>query len=383
MSDGPETKVASVLAQVQMRHLFKSHPEMLPAKHDISTYLKTSSIDSSFGSHEGCILTAAHAKDNKRVSGSYRPHILAFPSGESGHILHLMTLKPETRGWTGRKDARLETLEFTGHAEHGFWTGTGGSIRQIVSADDERRSDPWLAVRQDTSITVFQPVYGELLHATNTPVMNATTSRSSLLHPNPVVTLTPDRTTSRSHVDFAFNPFYARQFAVVDDSGRWSIWDVEYAGGRKNWNVLVPGRDGNIFEDQIKDDLNLKNSDPGHADGWHKVLWICNINTIVVCDRRRLAVFDVAPAPERLDVPKFLPVKGDDWIFDVMRSPTNMNHLFVLTSSRIYWINIVPAGRLEKTKVLLSYRHYRDENDETMRMTVVADRHGKVSKLQY
>lgn len=390
MSDELEANVtSSVLAQAQMRQLFESHPETLPARQEISTYWRTSGMDSSFAIHEGCLLTAAHAKDNKRISGSHRPLILASPSGDAGHILQLSKFKAEIRGWTDQRDARLQILDPAGVIEHGYWTGTGGAIRQIASADDdERRTDPWLAVRQDTVITVFQPVYGQLLHTATTPVSNKTISHSSLLHPNPVVSLTPDRTASRSHVDFSFNPFYARQFAVVDESGRWSIWNVENPAGRKSWTILVPGRNGDISEDQPKDDLPLKGPVSGHADGWHKVLWICNVNTILVCDRHRLAVFDVASAPERIEVPDFLPGKGNDWIMDVMRSPTNMNHLFVLTSSRIYWIAVVPAGRIdEKTKVILSYRHYRDENDEMMRLTTVASNtreHSKFSpKNQY
>jgi RNA polymerase I-specific transcription initiation factor RRN6 len=70
-------------------------------------------------------------------------------------------------------------------------------------------------------------------------------------------------------------------------------------------------------------------------------------------------------------------------MLDAKRSPEHYNHLFILTTSRIFWLEIVPPGEHggdvntpASIKVILSFRHFRDTNDETLRLTLVNDELG-------
>jgi RNA polymerase I-specific transcription initiation factor RRN6 len=54
--------------------------------------------------------------------------------------------------------------------------------------------------------------------------------------------------------------------------------------------------------------------------------------------------------------------------------------LYVLTTSRVYWVEAVPVDEDRQggdgfagARVLLSYRHFRNPDDETMRLTVIND----------
>jgi RNA polymerase I-specific transcription initiation factor RRN6 len=367
-----------------MKWLLRSHPETFPANQTISAALKTQSPSAStFPIHEGCLLNSARAKDINRVSGSHRPIILAFPSGASGQILHLLRPTPETRGWKNQSEARLKLLD-PNSIEHGYWNGTGGPIRQIASAEENGlKAGPWLGVRQDTVITIFEPKYGMLRGSRGLALSRAEKTPTSLLHPNPVVTLPVDRTVSRCHVDFSFNPFYPRQFAVIDDLGRWSIWNMENLHDKGSSRILSPGRRGELSEASVQYGSDLKESShPEHFDGWHKVMWACDVDTIVVCSRRCIAVFNVKSNPERLQSPDFLSAKGAEWIVDAVRSPAHPDQVFVLTTAQIYWMKVIPAGDEDQSvKVLQSYRHAGDANAETMKLTVVNGDSSKFSQF--
>lgn len=261
--------------------------------------------------------------------------------------------------------------------ERGYWVGIGGAIQQIESADDENESGTWLAVRQDTLITIFRPLYGKLHRATGSSTGYEQLSFTSRLNPNPVAALTTERAKSENYMDVSFNPWYARQFAIVDARGQWSIWDLERLHGKGSPEELLSGKSGHFYEDYNSNPTS-KVPQNDHADGWYRIMWACNINTMVICNRRNIAVFDIKSVPTRLRSLEIFTKNSTEWILDMKRSPEHLNHLFILTSSRIFWIEVVPTTKDREDqstftglKVILSYQHFRDSNDKTLRLTVV------------
>lgn len=197
--------------------------------------------------------------------------------------------------------------------------------------------------------------------------------------PFSVVAFPVVQSSDHNHADVAFNPLYNRQIALVDQSGRWSIWDYEPRHSKKTLPKLVAGKSGQILDDYDPDPI-LRIPEHSLIDGWHRIFWVCNLTTILVCSRTHLAVFDIKSNPSRLDSTEFLVSKGIEIILDIKRSAGNLNHVFVLTSSRIYWIEVVPPGENGDgsevpggVKMILSYRHFRNENDDTMRLTTLQD----------
>ena len=81
--------------------------------------------------------------------------------GGAGHVLRLIKPRTESRGWVKQSGASLSVLD-PNSPEVGYWLGDGGTIHQVVSADDEHGPGTWFAVRQATVITIFRPVYGRL-----------------------------------------------------------------------------------------------------------------------------------------------------------------------------------------------------------------------------
>jgi len=370
----------SQVAKSQTRWLSKTRPETFPANTITSALAKTHDASQAELARSGSLLTVGRAVDVDRISKSRRPRIFCVPCGGAGHILQLIRPSTERRGWGKHSAAKLSLLEFDS-SERGYWVGTGGAIRQIESAADENESGTWLAVRQDTIITIFRPLYGRLHHSVGPSTGLRSTNSSSRLNPNPVATLTSDRKTSENYMDVSFNPWYARQFATVDASGHWSIWDIERQGGRNLSEHLVSGKRGEFY-DGFDPDPATKVTAEDHADGWYRILWACNISTLVVCNRRHIAVIDINSTLVRLSRAEILTGNSTEWMLDTKRSPEHLNHLFVLTTSRIFWLEIVPPGKdggdqnTAGIKVILSFRHFRDPNDETLRLTLVHDGSG-------
>ena len=377
----------SQITKSQSRWLLKNRPETFPANTITSVLAKAHDAVRTEHCRSGSLLTVGRAVDADRISRSRRPRILCKPCGGAGHVLQLIKPDIERRGWGRYSAAKLMLLELE-PSERGYWAGTGGAIRQIESADDENESGAWLAVRQDTIITIFRPLYGRLHHFASPTTGFCPIDSSSRLNPNPVATLATERITTEDYMDVSFNPWYARQFAVVDARGYWSIWDLERQNGKGSPEKLIPGKKGNLNDGHDQDLVSRPPID--HADGWYRILWACNINTIVVCNRLEIAVIDITSAFVRLQSIEILTGNSTEWMIDLKRSSEHLNYLFILTTCRIFWVEVFPPGEdgedqiaSSGIKVKLSYRHFRDPNDETLRLTLVNDDPGMDSSTRH
>lgn len=367
----PIEKYIGNAAREQRRWLSKARPETFPANFISSTYSRDSSnIQAESSVPAGQLLAVGGAVDVSRMPAYRTEPIIAMPCGEAGNILRLLKPRVENYGWGIQSSVRLPLMDAS-IAEHGHWVGTGGRIQQVTFADDGKSSSTWLAIRQFSMITFFRPIYHISPVSAIKPDIFEVSFPPSKICANPVAVLNAQQNGSKILIDVSFNPYYARQFAVIDDAGSWSTWDIE---GRKKLNLIV-GKRGTMKDESI---IGSPSKLPVNADGWHHILWVANVSTIAVCDRRSLVLFDITAMPRRLRSCNLLPSNSTDWILDMKRSAIHSNHLYILTSSRIFWLEVVAVGEARKpdspgAKLILSYRHYRDSNDNTMKLVVLKD----------
>ena len=374
-----DTDKRSNFSRSQLRSLLRDHPELVPAKKILSNILATEPLEVLSSNELGGILAIGHATDVTRISGIRRPVIFAMPCGAAGHILRLVRPRQETRKWGKESSAQLHLLGDS-FSEQGYWKNLSGTIHQIVSSNSDSRSNTWLAMRQSTMITIFRPIYGNL--SNHDPAPNDTeTIGQSLLHANPVATISSKNGSISSHSDVTFNPWYPRQLAIIDTLGLWSIYNLEMSSQKKNNEQVMCVKSGTIHDNlssrNFSQDVNL-----GHADGWHRILWVCKFSIIAVCNRYHLAIFDVESHTKRLPTPAIIPIGSPDWIIDIKRCLSNNSHLFVLTSSQLFWIQVIPITLQNKNKIasaggkiLLSCRHFRGPGDDSIRLVPVQGSH--------
>ena len=182
--------------------------------------------------------------------------------------------------------------------------------------------------------------------------------------------------------DVAFNPWYNRQCAIIDQRGQWSIWDLE---GQKREGSLCDAKarqSGSVLDASSSENPDANTTG---EDGWASVCWAGNVSTLVACNRRHLAVFDLkSDPPARLKVPPLDLAQTPNWILDIRRSPINNSHFFVVTSSQVFKLEICgndlgvgPANWKAGAQILLSWRHFRDGDDISLRLEVMGSRDGK------
>jgi RNA polymerase I-specific transcription initiation factor RRN6 len=66
--------------------------------------------------------------------------------------------------------------------------------------------------------------------------------------------------------------------------------------------------------------------------------------------------------------------RQSEWILDVQRSTQNVPHFYVLTTSRLLWFDLTTAtsneyGSRTALRPRLTWRHFRDPEDTTLRMS--------------
>jgi RNA polymerase I-specific transcription initiation factor RRN6 len=113
-------------------------------------------------------------------------------------------------------------------------------------------------------------------------------------------------------------------------------------------------------------------------DAWARILWVGDVNTIFVCNRRHASIVGIKGGSfEYLPCPTLISSRTSDWILDVKRHPSARGTFFVLTSTELVLMTVITASEAVDAnvgpvgaRVLLSWRHYRGSEDFTLSMTV-------------
>jgi RNA polymerase I-specific transcription initiation factor RRN6 len=305
------------------------------------------------------------------AEGQSRParRIVAVPTGEAGNILRLIPLVKQRQGWGRDKSFWLEISSFS-DTENAYWADEAGPIQQLCFARSEARS-AFLAVRFPTKTILFRPVmHQQRKSASRSRFYNLPASR---VEPHPVVSIACDKTGGFSHADVTFNPDYQRQFGIVDRMGNWSVWDIE--GGQRGSGYSITA----VTAGLIAPESGIEDQEAHtREDGWARILWIGDVNTIIVCNRRRLQLYGLKGG-ETMPLDTFQPVPDHSphWILDIRKDPTNSRQLFVLTSSHLFLLAVIcqndAIGNDEVVPgagVVLSWAHFRGLDDITLQLHV-------------
>ena len=302
--------------------------------------------------------------------------IAAVASGLNGGVLRLVRLNKEYLSWGRNKGVHLSSQSLRG-GQVGYCSLGGGPIQQLCFSGTGSRPGAFLAVRTPSEIVMFRP----LLHPT--PVRSASMGVSENVYPssrldaNPVVTISAKQCGPVPAVDVSFNPWNHRGFAMVDQRGYWSVWELDQLPARHNerskWKV------SKLIEGRLDSNVDVEDLRVPEFDFWGRVLWIADASTILVASRKKLRIFNVDSkcSLQGVDVSGLgLSSRGTS-ILDIKPSPVNLADAFVITSSAIIWTQISPdvvtSGGDAKGpagKRLLAWTHFRDWHDRSLHLTL-------------
>ncbi|TQS37628.1 hypothetical protein Golomagni_01892 [Golovinomyces magnicellulatus] len=378
-----ENEIKSVIARSQSRRLLKTLPELYSNRDLIYSLISSNCCDYE-PLNTGTLLAVGHALDTKRFTGTRRPLIIASTSGNAADILQLQRPQQEIRGWRNGIKSNLSVLG-NKFAEIAYWTNTAGPIRQVTFSNTETEVSTWLAVRQNSIITIFRPYYDHTSNQSKTLNFSRNIFPPSPLHVNPVATVSCEENSSLTYSDVSFNPWSPRQFATINSHGYWTVYDLRKPHRSTPSEKVLHRNTGGIYDDD--NFAAASGSKFSLTDSWHRILWVCNSNTIVICNRSHIAIFDIKSESVRLQMPNIILIEGTEIILDITRSLSNSAQLFILTTSRIFWVQIASSKsiRFEKKdffaggKIILSHNHFRSPYDESLRLVPVKSE--KVSVL--
>lgn len=313
--------------------------------------------------------------------------IAALSGGASGELLRLALLTSEDIGLRDNWDGKIRRLTTAGGCQ-GWWPGNGSPVQQLCFAKTKNTRKQWLGVRYHGATSILCP----LLKPTPSPRRGTDhpTSRHqpSEIAANHITTISIQRTGGSDHADISFNPWNHRQFAIVDQEGVWGIWILEKQVYRNDLWTTRAGLSGHVsetFEAGPERGVSRQKTDTKHSKrtskyGWGAILWAGDGNTLVVANRRILSVYHISETLQRLKVPDLFLSETADWILDVRSSPLDDNHIFLTTSSRIFWLRVLPLNKNNDypdaepgISILLSWNHFRDRADSSVRMSILKD----------
>lgn len=303
--------------------------------------------------------------------------VVALPGGAAGEFIRVIQLIPEVVGWDGGSGVQLHDDVFQSRVQ-GLWCGNGSRIQQLQFAQSNDEPTEWLAVRYGGITSILRVI----LRATEVPTHHST-SRLPAIEENAefcielkqIITLSMQRSGGVPHAAVCFNPWNPRQFAVVDQSSHWTVWTIRSINKKTNVWTLDPGASGYLVGD-LTDDEEESAPSESKFDGWGAANWAGNGTCLLVCNRRRMVCFQLQDPPRPCLIPDLGLEKTTDWILDVKKAPTNPSHLFIATSSRVFWLRLTSehageAGQPQlNMKVLLSWTHFRNGLDVSLSMHI-------------
>lgn len=331
------------------------------------------------------LLDLGHAVDFENDdSGNRIVPIAVFASGECGNFISFRRIEEDTLEL--RQPTTWMRVPSIGETESAEWPTGGAPVRQICFSRTIEEKATWMAARFASSTTIFRPLYHRepvSMHVDrHSGYRSSNSTRNSRLDANALVEISSLRTGGFAHADVTFNPWYQRQFAIVDQGGNWSIWDISGRNrqNKGNWAATCV-REGSLPWLDNGDNLDHDNQ-PRH-DGWATIEWAGDVNSFIVSDRRcailyRMENEQIWPIPIELGLKR-----KSEWILDIIRSSSNVSHIFVLTTTQIFWLEITSSsdflgdGDTESSLYpRLSWRHFRDPEDTTLRLSPLLTNQG-------
>ncbi|KAH7398253.1 RNA polymerase I-specific transcription initiation factor RRN6-like protein [Pyrenochaeta sp. MPI-SDFR-AT-0127] len=363
----PESSTTSTSVQKYVRGLVHDYPQLVAGSESIPELaLVSAAIQTATATYDpliGSLLSFGSITLEDKYEDTRR--IAALPTGEAGNILRLAILTKERHGWAMDKSVWVEGPSLK-DADCGYWNEEAAPLQQVVFAQSEDRSS-LLAVRLPTRTVLLRPVYHRRRQAAKPSPHYSLPA--SVIDAHPILSIGLDETGGIPHVDVTFNPDFQFQIGLVDQKQTWSVWDIEH--GRKGDAYAI----SRLVQGPISPSEDF---DSAGEDGWSRILWIGDVNTLLVCNRRQLSIVGIkGDSFIYLPCPSLISQRSPDWILDVKRHPKDRGRFFVLTSTDLALIAVTTtsealdatAGEAGAT-IMMSWRHYRGADDFTLQICV-------------
>lgn len=362
-----------------LKKLGSTYPELAPAANLIPSFVQESEVTEELAFTNDILrselLTFGYVPTVKPdTSSTGTVPVAAIVGGTGGSSVRFVRMIPQQFRWRGNTNVTVNLI--TKGADFGSsWTGQDGPVQQLCFAPILKNMEAWLAIRYAATTKLVPLIVGSEgdLISPGLSLCHRLDERLRLRGNSPAsVALPIQRTGGSAHADVTFNPWIPRQYAIVDQKARWSIWDLEARPQRKELWKTVRLASGHLHDELAE---NQEENDVFN-DGWGRIIWLGNHTTVLVASRSLLTAFSINKPQRRVDVGGFGSAIQRERILDLERRPSDRYQVFVLTSTRILWLqsassdNQAGSNTAIKIHVLLAWKHLRDPADLSLKLNV-------------
>ncbi|KAL7270512.1 hypothetical protein RUND412_006778 [Rhizina undulata] len=332
------------------RHVTQDAPEAAPALEFLGPYLEESHVIATHTENTDPVIrnllsfgkAASHDPEGRE---SRNVNVAAWAMGPVGSELGLGLLGERRMREEGVENGREVVMPriFTDEERVAWYFGA--PIRQVRFAGGVGETGrPQLAVRTSASTTLFRPSRDHAVRALPTSC-----SVKELL------SISADDV---PHADVDFNPLYGRQLAIVDETGAWKVYELEGKSVNSRFSTVVKEYTSGSLHQSGEELL-------GGTDGWGRVTWGADVNSLVVAGRKKLALFDIREKGKGSVVNVVDIGDRDSWLLDISRGPEEQSKsLWMLTDKSVEWVD------LRMGKPVRSVNHWRHGEDRTLALEV-------------
>ncbi|KAL8674949.1 MAG: hypothetical protein Q9168_000652 [Polycauliona sp. 1 TL-2023] len=366
--------------------LVRHFPELAPCSGFLPSSVEPIRVDrESFADHNqtlservafGRAIHPCHHRNNPRTVP-----VVAFVGGAAGELVRVVQLTPETLGLDGATTTEFQGEIFQSRVQ-GLWYTSRGPVQQLQFANLLHEPTEWLAVRHGGATSILRITLREsevptLHRIPHVPLLAADVElRIELEH---VMVLPVQSSGDAFHTDVCFNPWQPSEIAVLDQSSRWKVWNIKSINKHTKVWTSEAGSSGCLTEDAPEDANDSSGgNETKNYDDWGALRFVCEGNYLFVCNRKRIACFDLRGRPASFKSPELELKKSADWILDVRHVSTQPEYIFITTSSRIFWIHLALED-FENTErprlgahILLAWRHFRSREDVALSTQIVS-----------
>lgn len=279
----------------------------------------------------------------------------AFVSGPTGSDLRVVQVQLQKQGWDDSRDVWLEMPVISG--EEAIWNSGGPPIQQVCFAQPLESGENLLAVRTTSRVLILKPVLRK--------------AGPNRLHLKLLFEVSTADNGGVPYADVAFNPWFPRQFAIVDQSARWRIWEFR---SRESSDASC------VHTSAIDKESDVAKS--GVNDGWARLTWIYSPSVVLVATRRSVTLHDITATPSKLqDID--VNVSGiSGWVLDVANVPSAPARALVLTTTHVHVISVEERNGEVQARSTMRIRHFKSSEDITLRLTLFRDEEGMLPAVQ-
>jgi RNA polymerase I-specific transcription initiation factor RRN6 len=340
---------SSIRYAKQTSDLVKLVPALQPATRSLQPLLHASeAVENATARHDplqGALLSFGRIFD---ASTRRSTQVAAFVSGPSGSDLRVVQVQLQKQGWDDSRDVWLEMPVISG--EEAVWRSGSSPIQQVCFAQPVESGENLLAVRTTSQVLIFKPI-----------LRKAGPNRLQLKLLFEALTADNDDV---SFADVAFNPWFPRQFAIIDQTARWRIWEFRSRESSEASCVHSSATDAESVPES------------GVNDGWARLMWICNPSVILVATRRAVTLHDVTASLSKLQDIDANVSGVSGWALDVAGVPSDPGRALILTTSQIHVVSVKDRNGEVRAQPTMCIKHFKNPEDITLRFMLFRDENG-------